>query len=169
MALTVEQAREIVNIVASDSECGRRINSVLKIVPPQYQASGFIRNTLITVGFDMVPDILDTYGIQKRKGMQSDEFRYHCCNGIADAVMDVFSHHRKLPFIKSVSKGDSKSTDHTAPQFAMTAGGEYVFDWWLTLDIRNPILWRKADWEQFTNPAFSNKGTQYRYFEGFDL
>ena len=169
MALTVEQAREIVNIVASNAECGRRINSVVGIINPEFNASGFIRNNLITAGFDVIPDILDRYGIQKRKNMQSQEFRYHCCNGIADAVMDVFTHHRKLPFIKEIRKGDCQTTDHTAPLFAMVSGGEYVFDWWLTLDIRNPIIWRRADWDYFTNPAHSNKGTQYRYFEGFDL
>lgn len=169
MSLTREQAQEIVNVVAKDANCVNRINSIFGKLPANIKGSGEIRNLLITAAFDVVPDVLERFGVKERMTPQSTEFAQHCCVAISDAVCTLFKHHRNLPFIKEISGGSCVTTDHYAPIFKMKSGGEYVFDWWMSLDVQNPIIWRKFEWEHFTDPTHFFDGVPLKEFKGFDL
>lgn len=77
---------------------------------------------------------------------------------------------QKLPFVimADPSVGVTEGDGHYAPNIIMKRGGEYTFDWWMTLEIDNPILWRTKDWRLYAMTLISNKYVPFRDFEGFD-
>lgn len=158
MALTKAQATAIVDTVAADALSTTRINksnadSVLtRVMPESWGASGAMRNWgFIAVGAS--PDM--------------DQAGQFVCVGIQQATEKALESKLKtpggLPGVKSVgeaSRNGTLGTYHVATLITMDDGSEYVFDWHATLNTRNPMISRHADWKR------SSGGMPYATFSG---
>ncbi len=50
---------------------------------------------------------------------------------------------------------------HYAPLITTTAGETFVLDWWMTLEIDNPIVWNFAEWKVWPHSS-SLLGSEFR-------
>lgn len=182
MPLTREEAQAIINVVSNDQNCRSLIQSVLRIMPAHWKAGGWMRNAANTIIYDVGAGIVSKSAWQEKfkngfvSGLtesfpQSKKFQAECCNGIAKATTAaICSHLSQLPFVSGANDSQGTITDygHYATKVIMKKGGEYTFDWWMSLDVYNPILWRTKDWLHYPNSAIMNKGVDFYNFEGFD-
>ena len=95
------------------------------------------------------------------------------CIGISTAVTAAVMtawHKKELPWLVKVGdqRNDPEWFGHYAPKLTMHNGGEYIFDWWMTLEIFNPIVWRFEDWRQYPSPVVLTRGVQFASFQGFN-
>lgn len=163
MALTKTEATEIVNAVASDAECLRRIKEgavVADKLPDAWGINGSIRN------WGYVACGMLTLG----KGCNPNDAEYaeKVCTGITEATVIAISgaaNCRKalvghIKKVTSISRNGFMGTDHTATEVIMSDGSEYVFDWHATLNPRNPMVHKAADWLRSTG------GTVFAKFSG---
>ncbi len=72
-----------------------------------------------------------------------------------------------LAQVLAVKAGCSIATDHYAPDVEMTDHCHYVFDWWMTLNVNNPIIWKLEDWQKWPNPSVIRRGIPLCWFQGF--
>jgi len=159
--LTVDEAKAIVNAVASDKECKRRINSVLSVVPSSLGISGGIRN------FGMA--VINTYSMNKFFDPSDPEIDAIVCTGIAEQTAKAIAKAAKTdPALRNVKGTNTISrvlngVDHTATLIIMNTKS-YVFDWHASLDVKDP--------QMYPGPTDFDKGTNavtYKAFKGFNL
>jgi hypothetical protein len=100
------------------------------------------------------------------KGPGDEEFDSKICRGIAlttkvAIVASVLN--GKLPKVQSsyVAERVVKGYPHAATNLYMKDGTEYVFDWWPTLNPRNPLVSSLAVWRVAGNSV------EYKAFKGF--
>ena len=89
-----------------------------------------------------------------------------CCYGIAEAANEALHDERKLPRVSWATYINQprrvlNGTSHEANGVWTKDGFNYVFDWWKTLDPKNPFIYRYADWRLDKN------GVQFVNFTGF--
>lgn len=98
-------------------------------------------------------------------GPEDDAFRDLSCVGIAIAtkaaiMANVFN--GKLPTVLA-SYTAERTVDgyaHKGTGVAMKDGTDYVFDWWPTLNLRNPLISSRAAWR------VAGKSVEYTSFKG---
>jgi hypothetical protein len=77
----------------------------------------------------------------------------------------IFTHmiHGKLPKVRSslVVRRNVDGFEHKGTGVAMKDGTEYVFDWWPTLNSKNPLISPRALW------AVGGSTIEFRSFKGF--
>lgn len=168
MALERQTVGRMIDAVSRDSVASGRINSIF--------GSGAKRNFAMALG----QGVLDL-GAKRAEGQWGQKLergwnpfdpfvdgsigaRYNCV-GIAEAsVKAIDTAMGALPRVAKVSKADrQKGFAHAAVRVDTQDGGAYVVDWWVTLNVWNPMLFRFDDWNN--NKWFS--GSEYLTFLGF--
>lgn len=160
MSLSRDQVEKIIRIVSIDSVCRQRIGTAYQIIPACFSLSGQWRNTKNSIG--------DTFQEDYSQKTQNE-----MCIGISAAVTSAVMtawHKKELPWLVKVGdqRNDPEWFGHYAPKLTMHNGGEYILDWWMTLEIFNPIVWRFADWRQYPSPFVLTRGVQFASFQGFN-
>lgn len=145
--LSTAQAKQITQVVASDPEASKRIDSDIDgLVPASWGIAGGLRNAGY-VALGMVT--LGKYG-----DPTEPEFANRVCTGISDAASNALNRAvaakdarvRTLKLASPVSRV-LDGVDHTAVQLQMQDGQQHVFDWHATLDADNPMLFQSpAKW-----------------------
>lgn len=164
MSLTKSEATEIVNAVAADAESLRRIQEgaiVADKLPDSWGINGSIRN------WGYVACNMASFG--NACDPRDAAYAEKVCTGITDATIKAItdaSNCRKalagrIKKVTSISRVGFMGTDHTATEVIMDDGSEYVFDWHATLNPRNPMLHKAADWSRSTG------GRTFASFAGF--
>ena len=160
MALTRQHVAAIIDIVAQNAECRRRINTSSGSLPASFGLNGQIRNTRNS--------IKDTFSEDYSQKTQDE-----MCIGISATVTQtiisaLFA--KKLPWLLKVQdqRNDPEWFGHYAPKLTLTGGDEYILDWWMTLQIHNPIVWRYEDWRHYPSPFVLGRGVQFASFQGFE-
>jgi hypothetical protein len=153
MALSVDTADQIVDIVSNDIVCcsciegptGWGLFSAL-------EWAGGVRNIFLMIG-----------GLQPA----DKAFIRVTCTGIAEATVAAIYQaamvDHSLPgvvnayFWTRVVYG----FHHNATMVKMEDGSAYIFDWWRTMDPGNPVMYKLFDWQR------GRSGVQYEDFTGF--
>lgn len=164
MSLTRTEATEIVNAVVADAEAVRRIEEgsvVSNKLPDSLGVNGSIRN------WGYVACGIVTFG--KACDPTDSAYAEKVCTGIAErtakVVGDATQCRRALvgrvKTVTTISRNGFAGTDHTATLIIMDDGSEYVFDWHATLNARNPMIHKAADWKRSTGGIVYNKFTGF--------
>lgn len=164
MSLTKAEANEMVNAVLADAESLRRIregNIIADKVPDSLGISGSIRN------WGYVACNIATGG--SACDPREAEYAESVCTGIADQTAKAISEAAKCRVLLAsrleqatvLSRLGFMGTDHTATHIIMVDKTEYVFDWHATLNPRNPMIHKAADWKRSTG------GVLFAKFTGF--
>jgi hypothetical protein len=161
--MTKEDAKAIVDVVSTDPEAVKRIDSNIDaIVPASWGIAGGIRNAgyvaLNVVTFGAYADPTE------------EEFANRVCTGIANATSDAINRAVRAKDARlrrvaaaSVVNRTYRGTDHTATSVAMIDGQIHVIDWHATLDQENPMLYRNVhEW------STSSGGIPFKDFSGWD-
>jgi hypothetical protein len=91
------------------------------------------------------------------------------CTGIAEAAQGAIEQRQKLsknfvPDLKKVScHSRSEGYAHMGVVLTMTDNSTYVLDWWATLDIENPLVYKFDDFDMNRKDA----AREYAQFGGF--
>lgn len=110
------------------------------------------------------------------RAIQANLKKYHATDN-SDYTREFRKIMKGLEPIKSVLTSlECTGEGHTAPGVLLTDGSQYVFDWWMTLDITNPIIWKPNDWKPLPGlsdmihpmqvAAYLRKGIPYQTFIG---
>lgn len=167
MPLSRGLALAIVDVIAADPECKRRIDSGLSaIMPSSLGWTGSVRN--YGFAFKETYKAIFSGGYSAQPTTEQDDL---VCYGIRDATIEALE-----KALKKV-KGDSTLSAisevsyvirddpivHTATLITVTKRWKYVFDWHATLETRNPLIYpsEKAFMENRDSVVFSS-------FTGFD-
>ena len=153
MALTKAQANDIVRVVQADSECRVRIKSFLgSMLPDSWGLAGPLRNTALTAA-----SMGTSLWMEKEEGTAAHKFAQpYICYGIAQATTKALENAQsqgRLPGVDSViQRIRASKPSHFASGLSMTSdnamiGKFYVFDWWKTLVVGNPMIFRGSDWD----------------------
>lgn len=167
--LTPRMMQAIVDIVAADAECRRRISSVIgKILPDALTFSGDVRDLVLGTKVWLTPGA----------SINDPENAMFFCSGIADAAVKAINNGRRWnPYSQILSRVLTVERIDRMPQrprvkdwhsgvlVKTVDGGEYVFDWWKTQDIRNPFVQQAFD---FRNPEVAPRlGHTFRGHPGY--
>ena len=175
MAITREQAQAIINVVAADTNCVKIINSGNPLVRwqlfgiPTPGLHGQLRNMSNIMGD--IKDAIQTLNIIPGQSVEfSTQTENEMCIGIQNAVVTAFLNSKsKLPFVNKVGNHRNKASEgHYQPIFTLSDGSQYIFDWWMTLRVYNPIIWHPKDWEQWPDPHIYHLGVPFWFFRGFN-
>jgi hypothetical protein len=173
MALSVAAVTELVHAVMNDGEC----QQIIRPLPPIVQAliphgvhinPGAIRNTvnvdldnggrLNVIGHDW-GGTMDKYSPRTKSEM---------CFGIeAQTTRVIVQCLLREHSLSSVSMAYPAEADyaHRATCIQTRDRCEYVLDWWMTLEIDNPMVWELRDWKCGNGSA----GVEFKSFTGFPL
>lgn len=174
MALTREQAKGIVDVVRKNADCVRQIESWLSYAMPDglgmtgiarniyYSGKNLltIRNPLNSTYPDVAPYVC--HGIAKRVAATINAAIGARRLPDVEMAMQMV---RVVPVISNRKYIRKYACTHWACRVRMTDKSEYVFDWHQTLNIDNPVLYRRGSW----SVAKSGAGTQFCKFRGFDV
>jgi hypothetical protein len=156
MALSLEVAKRIVDVVAADINCKKIIeplsvspNPLTDIVLEQTQTAGAVRN---------IPWVAAWIN----NNISKDEMDKHTCLGVTQVTVEAILKAR-IPGVRSCSGSHRVhwGTDHEATRIRTDDDGEYVFDWHATLKLRNPTISKAEDWVAATNAV------HFARFKGF--
>jgi hypothetical protein len=155
MALTKQMVQRMVAVVAADPVARGRISSVLGVFG---QNSGAVRNGLMVLGdlwFDGASALGNKVGLGK---MENADFFDPSgngwgaelqCNGIVEVSVNALK--RKSGDFPNVSEfrlaSRTAGNAHAGVFVETVDGGEYVIDWWRTLKIANPLVFRHGVWD----------------------
>jgi hypothetical protein len=164
MSLTKDEVAEMVQAVANDNESVRRIHEgtvVADILPDAIGLNGSVRN------WGYVACGMVTFG--KACSPLNEEYANKVCTGISSATADAISAAvqcrvalvSRVAKVTTISRVGFLGTDHTATHIFMTDGTEYVLDFHATLNSRNPMVHKAADWRNSTG------GVTFKSFTGF--
>ncbi len=175
MALAKITVSRIIRIVAADEECNFRIQSIIALLPLG-KKTGWVRNLGMALGQGLWPA-----GQRYAEGRWGVNFGENAneldpnidlstghklsCDGIVLAVRDAVS--KKLtavPAVASVEKvSRSNGLAHAGLLLNTTDGGEYILDWWMSLDVENPYVFPFKPWDADKKET----GIKYSDFGGF--
>ena len=166
MPLSRGLAVAIVNVVASDPECRRRIDSALAtVLPDSWGIAGGTRNFAYAFVGTYASLAQGKYSAQPTK--EQDDL---VCYGIRDATIEALQKAIKKAgpsdSIKSISDVDYAIRDnpivHTATKIVIAKGSEYIFDWHATLNTKNPIIYpSEKDFEANKNSVVFSSFTGF--------
>jgi hypothetical protein len=141
VALDLDTARNIVNAVSADISCrgvieGPTFPAIVTNALERWHWAGGVRNfALILAGM----------------GPEDAEFVRVSCVGISEVTQGVVFAETlkgKLPKVRT-----SRTTQRTVNKFvhhatcvSMKDGSDYVFDWWPTLNPKNPLISTYSQW-----------------------
>ena len=174
MALTREQAKGIVDVVRRDPGCVRQIESWLSYAFPDGMGLTGVARNIYYSGTNLLslrspfnstyPDVAPyvCHGIAKKVAATINAAI--AAKRLPDAEM-AMQMVRVIPVISNRKYIRRYACTHWACRVRMTDKSEYAFDWHQTLNINNPILYRKGSWAS----AKSGTGTQFSKFYGFDV
>jgi hypothetical protein len=168
MALSRSDVQTAIRIVSSDTAARSRIDSIL--APVLGDKSGFFRNVLLATGFGFAKlpgDALVAIGRKaappfavaryqstretpldpNRKGTLGYELQ---CTEIATTAAEAIERRKvEIPALAAASQcARSAGFAHAGVQLDMKDRSQYVLDWWLTLDVANPVVFRFDDFDQ---------------------
>jgi len=171
----------IINVVKSDKIAYERIDSMLQYIPPLWipglrDKRGWVRN----YGMATAETYLDIgawfagkkFGVSFGKHWNpfdpnlpgSVGYEYQCTGMAEAASAAIMAAKSQLPAVKFAEPRDrSEGLTHSGVWIETVDGGEYIVDWWTTLDIDNPYVFRYADWDQNQK----SKGFEFKEFRGF--
>jgi hypothetical protein len=91
------------------------------------------------------------------------------CYGIEHETTRVLKAaiNRRLPSLDSVSTAYPAETDHshTATCIQTRDRKEYILDWWMSLEVDNPIIWDLCFWKRW--PSINNiAGVEFKKYQG---
>lgn len=138
--LTLEEAKNLVAVVAGDPEATKRIDSNIDaIIPASWGIAGGLRNAgYVALGMVSLGSLGDP---------TDPEYANRVCTGISDAASSALN--------RAIAKKDARvrrlkaavpisrvlnSIDHTAVQIDLDDGQRHVIDWHATLDAVNPMM-----------------------------
>ena len=161
--MSKEDAKAIVDVVSSDPEAVKRIDSNIDaLIPPSWGLAGGIRNAGY-VALNMVT--FGAYG-----DPTDEEFANRVCTGIADGTSTAINKAVKAKDARLRRVAGASTVDrsyrgiaHTATSVTMIDGQAHVIDWHATLDEGNPMLYRYIH-EWSTNSG----GTPFKDFSGWE-
>jgi hypothetical protein len=168
MTLLRAQVQQAIEIVSSDSAARSRIDSIL--APVLGRHSGFFRNVLLATGFGFAKLPGDAIVAVGRRGaappfavaryQQSREipldpnrkgtlgYELQCTEIATTAAAAIERHKARIPGLKTAFQcARTEGFAHAGVQLDMDDGSQYVLDWWLTLDVANPVVFRFADFD----------------------
>lgn len=176
MSLSQQTVGRIIEAVRKDKVAVERINSLLRHIPLLGDAAGPVRNFGMAMGLTYLD-----YGARLSEGKfgvslgndwnpfdpnVTGSVGYELqCTGIAEAACAAIMRAKtQLPAVKqAVLRSRTASYDHAGVGVETTDGGDYVIDWWVTLDAANPYVFRFSDWDA----ANADQGIAYSDFRGF--
>jgi len=142
-------AKAIVDTVARDPECNRRINSWLDpLIPDRLGIAGSVRN----IGM-MGANLFNPFF----KGPSAEETKFVCV-GIAEATANAINA-ASVPGVTKASDIDRThwGTYHVATRIELSDGTTVVFDWHANLDPHNPrIFFSEMDWKSDSGMLYSD-------------
>ncbi len=151
MPMTRSLAAKIVSAVSADPDCVERISSVFSKIPAESRLAGQLRN-LCWAGWASLAGISTKY----------------ICLGIAEASSNAISR-ANLPGVTfaSAEPDDPENNKHWGTLVTVQTKrlSYYVFDWWMSLDVNNPILFHRSDWKT----GLYARGTPFSKFQGFSV
>jgi hypothetical protein len=155
VVLDLDTARNIVKAVSADVSCrgvieGPDFPAIVTDALESWHWAGGVRNfALILAGM----------------GPEDAEFVRVSCVGIAEVTQGVvFAETRKgkLPKVRT-SRTTQRTVNgfvHSATCVSMKDGTDYVFDWWPTLNPKNPLISAYPQW------LIAGTTIENRYFRG---
>lgn len=168
MPFTRQHIGAIIALVSKDKGCQLVINQ--DDVPREtrewatkWRLAGYERNNALEKRFPRVDDDVVNPYVESRM-----------CIGISNAVVKCLTnnwvaHHRKKPSWLAhfdTVRNDSWVAGHFAPKFTLSDGKEYVLDWWMTLQVANPVVWQYKDWAGYPFFALPGKGVEFADYRG---
>jgi len=162
MTLQKETVRQIIRVVADDPDCKKRTNSKLRFIDiADSGLAGSVRNTAIGLVYGLLPD---KYDDNFDSGDWSSMAYEYSCDGIAEVTSIAIN--KKLDAIPALKRayeqGRVKGFSHTGTLLEMKDDSKYVLDWWKSLNIHCPFVFRFQDFMYKRSD-----GTPYTSFEGF--
>ena len=141
MALDVETARSIVKAVRADAACrarieGTKFSAIIRFAFGGAHLAGGVRNLAM---------------ILRGLGPEHQIFVHLSCVGIAMATQRVIYSEMlagRLPKVQGslIRRRRVSGFEHKGTGVAMKDGSDYVFDWWPTLDLENPLISTLSQW-----------------------
>jgi len=168
MTLSKMEASAIIAVVCADKACVARIAHSSSQMTQLLGLSGQLRN-ISNIGRDVANAIYQG----KLKPFESVDYSQETisqmCVGISEVTTRAIKNSMgKLKFIKAVDDhGNTSNEGHYAPMVTMKDGSQYTFDWWMTLNQFNPVIWQTRTWERWPDPAVLYEGRQFYYFREF--
>ena len=170
MALDIDTARVIVDVICADLSSRRVIDTPHPAPPLPFidPPMGFV--PAISVYRALEP--LHLAGAARNLAMifsgmgpGDEEFDNKICIGIAlttKAAIVANVANGKLPKVRGsyMAEREVNRTAHKATGVGMKDGTDYVFDWWPTLNVRNPLVSTLAEWR------VAGKSVEYETFKG---
>lgn len=163
MSLSKETVRKIVRIISADRESCDRISSWISSgLAARMGYGGLVRNL-----------VMGTVGLSP--GDQSSTGYRLSCDGIADATAAAISNVikkssgsdprwcnvvkeplREVLEAKSKARSIDHGFSHTGTAIYMKDGTQYVLDWWMSLNVEDPHIFRYDDF-------IYNRGNSVRF------
>lgn len=163
----------IVDVISKDPECRRVINKsdiprLLKYAPYWLGATGAIRNATIQTKewWNGVPPATS-------EDSGSKYFLERICQGVANAVQNAFTAgitYKKKDIIGVdtgaglVKERNITFFGHYANLLVTSDGHQYILDWWMTLEIDNPMVWQRHEWNHY---PIIHRGIPFKMFDRF--
>ena len=156
MALSLSAPSKIVEVVRSD------ISSRACIEGPKFPA--IVRNTLERAHWS--GGARNFFLVLAGMGSTDREFVRVSCVGIAEATsvaINAAIMKGNLPGVRAsrVAERVIDGYHHKSTGVAMRDGKDYVFDWWPTLNPKNPLISTEAQWR------IGQGAIEYKRFRGF--
>ncbi|WP_026629666.1 hypothetical protein [Dyadobacter alkalitolerans] len=156
MALSIEQAKQIIDVVATDTTSFEKINSVFRAIPGGLGWAGTARNFGLWASelVGIAPEV-------------SDAKSKWDCNAIAEATANAIKIKGALSSSFPAQTATSEARDsttgsaHQGTVVTMRDGTKYVFDWHANLNVGNPFIY-----ESMTEFNIG-KGVPFSSFKGF--
>ena len=174
MALSRETVAAIIEVVAADNLCRSVINKagmprLVQAVAPWLAMAGAYRNAQMQM-YEWYSDVPPA----SSEDSGSPYMMERICVGIANAVQEaatraLFTKKLNIPIDYSQHIARVRNDTffgHYANKVVSSDGGEYVLDWWMTLEIRNPMVWRYSEWRQYPLVC-GTVGCPFSLFRGF--
>ncbi len=156
---------QIIEAVAGDAECRRRIDSWLAtVLPDGLGVAGSLRNIWLMTGG--AKGILTPYvgpqptnpwyeAYKVLRDGPNDEFTSKVCTGIAGQSMTAIKAAMEAKKIGGLTTCDTITRTynpigvrciHDATKVVAKDGKAWVFDWHATLNVRNPVIQPRDEW-----------------------
>lgn len=155
MALDLDTAKAIIDAVCADVSARRTIGSskrpspMLLRAPMRVVVPATIESAL--EHFHVAGPLRNAWMLAKGMDNKDDEFVELSCQGIAIVTQGVIFTHMmssKLPKVLAsrVVRRKVNGFEHKGTGVSMKDGTDYVFDWWPTLNPKNPVISSYAQW-----------------------